>query len=257
VGVTGTFIVSLLLVSGTGCVTGVSDPATRTGGSSTPQCRPDDTATLAQQLTGAAAKLAETPLTFSASLGTLMKVAGAADAPAGRTTGKVILNGDDQISLVVIGTDYYIRYDNPARADAGRWQHLTLPSGTVMKGAIKMGDPRDPMGAARLLKGLVAVETAGDCRFQGTLDLTRAVPAATGTQPDRDPAAIVRFTAIIDKQHRLTSMGYTLPASSGLPALPTTVTFSTFGVPQQITAPPAAEVSDAPESVRQVFTPPS
>jgi hypothetical protein len=115
--------------------------------------------------------------------------------------------------------------------------------------------PGDPLDMAGLLKTVSGLRATDATHIAGTVDLT----ASTGvTAPD--PQELARagtaakttpFTATLDDQGRLTAL--TIDANAFNPDMNLQVTFSDFGSPSPITAPPAADVVPAPEAVYQLF----
>jgi hypothetical protein len=117
-----------------------------------------------------------------------------------------------------------------------KWMHV--PADKVTEGgSLDIGDNQ-----AKLESAAVAVERDGETGFKGTIDITK-----TGQAPGEivaqlgDKAKSVPFTAKVDAQGRLTSivvdMTAVVPGAGKL-----TTTYSGFGEPVTVSAPPAAEV---------------
>jgi hypothetical protein len=97
------------------------------------------------------------------------------------------------------------------------------------------------------LNGVVTAEGSSDGTYAGTLDIGKSTPsvfAAPNCLPD-DP--IVPFTARLDQEQRLAEITLSL----GLERWVTT--YSDFGGPADVEAPPSSEIVEAPLAFYQFF----
>lgn len=110
-----------------------------------------------------------------------------------------------------------------------------------------------PVGVALVFTSIVDVQDAGGGKYSGTVDLTKTANSMI-VEPDQlkalgDKAKAVPFEATVDTQGQLTSLKLTIdPATNTFE-----MTFSKWGEPVGITAPPASDVVDAPASVYEFF----
>jgi hypothetical protein len=120
--------------------------------------------------------------------------------------------------------------------------------------------PIDPSGGATaansLMTALKDVQQVDSTHYSGTIDLTKAA-GISGVTPDMLKSAGVKatavpFTAAVDTQNRLTDLKLDLPSVDSSLS-PFELSYSDYGVPVTVTKPAAADVTEAPDAVYQLF----
>jgi hypothetical protein len=123
--------------------------------------------------------------------------------------------------------------------DGKTWRKMSNMGGAGTLGAF------DPTDTARSLESATNVTWAGDDAVTGTIDLGKAgkhlgvgekelTKLSTKTLP---------FEAGFDSEGRLTRQKLTMPAVGSEPATTMEITYTDFGVPVSVQAPPAAEIA--------------
>ncbi len=126
-----------------------------------------------------------------------------------------------------------------------------------------LGSSTDPTAALQALQGLTDVEEVGEAEvrgattthYRGTLDVSQAVEAATGSakevlETSLSSAKTVPFEAYLDEEGRLVKLVQTISLAASEATQGNAVESSTvlelfdFGTAVDVTAPPAAEVRD-------------
>jgi hypothetical protein len=162
------------------------------------------------------------------------------------------------ITFTEIGSDAWAKLDLGALTsqlgiDPHKWLHLDLSklTGRTAK-PFDLSGSGDALDLAGLVKSVANVKQVDATHLSGTIDLT----AATGVSaPDSATltkagatAKSVPFTATLDDQGRLAEFKVT--GSSDLSA---DFQITNFGSPTPVTAPPASDVVEAPDSIYQFF----
>jgi hypothetical protein len=101
--------------------------------------------------------------------------------------------------------------------------------------------PEQAIGAASALDGAVTVTNTGPGQFKGTLDVSKLRGPLGVARDGAD--AVVPFTATVNADGYLT--GLTITAKR----ITATVSFTDFGKAVQVSAPPAKDVTNAPDIV--------
>jgi hypothetical protein len=159
--------------------------------------------------------------------------------------------------ITVLGTDMYLKMDVPIQgADATKWIHLDLARLRSLA-SLGFSDPWDPTNLSAYGKDLITVQQSSPGQFQGTVDITKApLPSLTSALLAQfgDAFKAIPFQATTDDEGRLTSLTIQMPAlGADIPASTTKMTFSDFGTPVHVQAPPAAQTQEAPDAVYQLF----
>jgi hypothetical protein len=120
---------------------------------------------------------------------------------------------------------------------------------------VNLSGNTDPLDIAGLMRKVSGLDQASPTRVSGIVDLTASTGVSAPT-PEQlsfagDVAATTPFTAAVDDHGRLVELRIEADAIS--PDLSRTYTFSRFGTPAPVTAPPAGQVMDAPDSAYQYF----
>ena len=162
------------------------------------------------------------------------------------------------ISAVEIGTDLWAKIDLGAASsqlgiDPTKWM---LVDQTKLTGAdskpFDLTGP-DALAVAGLLTSVTNVTATDATHLSGTVDLTAATgissPDSSDLSKAGDAAKTVPFTVTLDDQGRITDIKVTPSAAE----LAEEFTFSNYGSPTAITAPPAANVIPAPAAIYSFF----
>jgi hypothetical protein len=163
------------------------------------------------------------------------------------------------LDLIVVAQDSYLKLDFGALKVPGlppkdKWQHLDR---SKLKDPgdldIDIGEKADPAGAADIFNGIVSAQSAGDRRYTGTVDLTKATDADLVDEDIvkelGDAAKAVPFEATVDDKGRLATLKIEIPASGKVKAQTWQVTYGAYGAAPTIEKPPAAQVQEAPQSL--------
>ncbi|BCJ54401.1 hypothetical protein Asp14428_58760 [Actinoplanes sp. NBRC 14428] len=208
----------------------------------------------AADLSAATKKLGEQSMKIDSDMAGAITMSGVADPKAGvaKITMKMDLLGKGtSIETRKVGNDLYMKFDGSMGAALGRgangkkWMHIDAAK--VAEGSNFNLSPDDPAGTKMLLSAITGVERVGDKGFKGTLDLTKSprFNKNKGLQALGDKATAVPFTAAKDDEGRLVEL--TLDMSSlGAGAGKIATTYSDFGTPVSVQAPPASEVQEMP-----------
>lgn len=163
------------------------------------------------------------------------------------------------VNVVAIGTDLWMKLDfgsanSTLKISTDKWFHID---------ATKLGAnptlPVDPNGGANtaaLLKNAVDVKRTDGTHYTGTVDLSNGTVSTPLGQPDIDrlgaKAKAVPFTATVDSQGRLSDLKLDFPAvDPQIPAV--TSTYSGYGSTVTATKPDPGQVTEAPDSLYQIF----
>jgi hypothetical protein len=140
--------------------------------------------------------------------------------------------------------------------DPAKWMsvdrgELNRPDDTL----VNLSGATDPLDIAGLMAKVTNLEQASPTYVTGLVDLTSST-GVSAPLPEQlayagEPAAATPFTAAVDGQGRLIELR--IDADTISPDLSRTFTFSQFGAPSPVQAPPSDQVIEAPDSVYQYF----
>lgn len=151
-----------------------------------------------------------------------------------------------EMNTKLVGNTMYLQYGGKGTP----WMRLDvskLPAGSQL-------NPENMANAEAFAQAAVDVKKGADGTFSGTLDMTKS--------PTSDPASLkalgdkakaVPFTAKADSEGRLVELVIDMSAL-GAGATKMTTTYSDFGTPVTVEAPPAAEVKDMPADMLKIFS---
>ncbi|MBW6438879.1 hypothetical protein KZ829_34630 [Actinoplanes hulinensis] len=143
-----------------------------------------------------------------------------------------------EIAVRLVGDEMFMKYGATAGAKWWRLDVSKLPASSSM-------NPKNMADASAFAQAAVKVEKNGDT-FSGTLDMTKSPTAdPESLKALGDKASAVPFTAKVDGEGRLTELVIDM-SSLGAGAGKMTTTYSDFGTPVSVEAPPAAEVTEMP-----------
>ncbi|WP_018353342.1 hypothetical protein [Longispora albida] len=210
--------------------------------SSSPQASPRD-AFLASMK-----KLEGLPMTFSTDVmlsdGTAMKSTGQYDTANKKVSLTSVISGEGQkvtTKLLMVGPDLWMRIEGIPGAGE-KWMHVNLDKLPATSETRKKLTA--PANATQLAEALATVEQMGATSFYGTVDLTKMDGASGLDKAKLKDVTKTAFTATADKEGRLTKLSISLGTLGEIAS-----TYTDFGKPVTVTAPPAAEVVEAPEQV--------
>jgi hypothetical protein len=204
------------------------------------------------ELTAAAQKLNDDTVTVTLE-STGISSTGNLDPQADKATTTMKFTGQGTSSTMeirAVGEDVYLKATGMPNVDPSKWLHLDVAqlSGT----SFDILPEGDAAGASRFVENMADVQRTGD-GYRGTLDLTK-VSGRAGVSVDvlGGKGNAVPFTATVDEQDRLT--GLTIDLSSIDAKLGTIkTTYSGFGEPVTVEAPPAAQTVEAPDSLLRIL----
>lgn len=163
------------------------------------------------------------------------------------------------MELLILADDNYMKIDFgglkvPGMPPPDKWQHIDR---TKLKDQEALDlfniDDADPAGAKDIFNAIVNVESAGERKYKGTVDLTKATDAgivdedvvkALGEQ-----AKAVPFEATVDDKGRLASLRLDIPAAGTAKAQTWEINYSNYGTAPKLEKPPASEVQEASKAV--------
>ncbi|MFG1602725.1 hypothetical protein [Actinoplanes sp. NPDC049265] len=248
----------LALVAATALVAGCDPASPADPGAPSDAPAPSSSATGAaadpaatQSLGQAAAALGNTSFKVTMTSGPGFRLTGQMDAPGGKGSAEMKATGTNTeitVQTRLVGQDLYVQV--PGVTKAGTWTRIDmsrLPEGANL--GLKPGQI-DPANTAQLLSSTTDVRQTDPRKFEGNLDLTKAV-GLTGVdqatvQKYGTNAQKVPFTAGLDEQGRLSALTIQLPAVNGQQAQPLEVLYTDYGVSVPDLKPAANEVVEAP-----------
>jgi hypothetical protein len=205
----------------------------------------------AAELAAAAAKLGEQSMKVRMEMAGGVSVSGVADPKAqtadmSMSTGTG--SGGTDIKMLRVGNDMWMKFSGSlgTLAGNGKWMHLDIKE--MVNGAYG-----DPAATAKMINATANVQRTGDHAFKGTLDLTKAQTVSkAAVKAMGDKANAVPFTARTDETGRLVEltvdMGGIAPGAGTMKS-----TYSDFGTPVSVKAPPAAQVEELPSQLKGIL----
>lgn len=185
-------------------------------------------------------------------------IAGSVDAPAKMLSQKATLTIETlkiTFDVANVGGQHYVKVAGiPVKGvTATKWQRIDTTKLTSIH-VLLMNEIQDPTGAAAAIRCVVSAEKTGPQAYKGIMDLTKGgdgLPTVNQTDVAAmgDKGKAVPFEAALDADGRLSTLKLSLPAYSDLDAGAVTITFSAFGAPVKVDAPPAGETVDAPPAL--------
>ncbi|WP_412543232.1 hypothetical protein R8Z50_12390 [Longispora sp. K20-0274] len=143
--------------------------------------------------------------------------------------------------LVLIDKDLWIRFEGiPGAGD--KWLHINLDK--LPESSKTRKQLADPSNTAALLGAIATAERLDAGTFYGTVDLTKLGGVSSLEQLKLGDVTKTAFTAKVDPQGRLTKLSVSLGTAGEI-----TASYTEVGKPVTVTAPPAADVVEAPEGV--------
>ncbi|MFE9205787.1 hypothetical protein [Micromonospora sp. NPDC007230] len=245
---TGVALVAVLGLGLTGC--GGRDGSTGRGtATASTSSTPDPTG----ELTAAVRRLNEQSMRVEVT-SSMLTASGVVD-PTTRAMDVTLSLGDlGEVHCLAIGDDAYVKLSGALGTQLGgakKWLHMD--AGKLSGGQLGLMPADDPGGVKKLLSAVVDVRRTGDRSYAGTLDYTRTGADPKSLAAAGDKAKAVPFTAAADEQGRLTAFEMDMAAID--PALgKMTVSYRDFGMPVQLSKPPAADTEEAPAELARAFT---
>jgi len=207
-----------------------------------------------KELAAAATKLGEQSMRIDMDMAGAMTMSGKADPKAGVAEMSMslgALGGDTKVELRKVGNDMFMKFGGEmgkslTKDSTKPWMHLDASK--IADGSNFNISPDDPGGTKAMLTAMTGVEKTGDHGFKGTLDLTKMPQYKKSLEALGDKATKVPFTATSDAEGRLTEM--TLDMSGlGAGSGKVKTTYSDFGTPVSVEAPPASQVAELPKEL--------
>jgi hypothetical protein len=159
-------------------------------------------------------------------------------------------SGETTVQVRKVGTDMYMKFGGSLAKLAGEGKWLHIDAAKVAAGSsFDIMPSDDPGGAQAMIKAMTKAESDGNGGYRGTIDLTKTPKfnkdAIKGLGAK---ATAVPFTATVDAEGRLSSMTVDMSGiAAGAGAM--TTTYSDFGTKVEVQAPPASQVTEAPEQI--------
>lgn len=131
-------------------------------------------------------------------------------------TGKI---DGEEFEMIFIGTDFYMKGFPPPNDK--KWVHIDLSQAAEAAGA---PDASDPLGILGFLTAATDVEAAGEGKYKGTFDLTKAATGAdekvkaaaeAAVKKLGDRAKAVPFEVTLDGEGRVTRYKVDMPTEDG------------------------------------------
>ncbi|WP_434742889.1 hypothetical protein [Micromonospora sp. SH-82] len=166
------------------------------------------------------------------------------------------IDGEQWIKVDVKGA--LLDYFRDLKAMNGKYQKVDPARAEGVEGlTFDRAEDYDPAGGEELVKAASDIEKAGEGRYTGTVDLTKATDAGAIDEEFvkelGGKAAAVPFTATLDPQGRLTELVLTMPAAGGFPAHDVAVKYADYGAAPEVKKPPADKVVKAADRVYTLF----
>jgi hypothetical protein len=218
-----------------------------------------------QILSDAVAKTKGQSFTYTMTYGTQITGDGAQDVAAGNGSRNVTFADPSsglmiKANLVLVSGNVYAKLDLGAAAAlipglAGLGQnYLSLDTKKMSPSGMSAGlvPTADTISPDAFLGGVATAETVSPTQIKGTTDLSKSapklIPASSVAKLDAT-SKVVPFVVTLDDQGRITKIVLTLPKIESLPAADLTVNYAGYGSAVQITAPPAANTTPAPDLI--------
>ena len=212
------------------------------------------------ELSAGALKLTQQSMKVTMDLTGGVRMTGVADPKADTAQMEMTLgtgtdsSTDGTARIRKIGKDMWLKFSGAMGAldglGKGKWMHLDLS--TLGEGGAFGMSGSDPAAAAKMIKATSNVQRTGDHRYSGVLDLTKAQTVDSklvGSLGEK--AKAVPFTAATAEQGRLIEMTVDLRGVGPAAGLLKT-TYSDFGTPVSVTAPPASDVRELPSQLKGI-----
>ncbi len=229
----------------TGCgVTGTGTPSTPVSSQAPVKAAAKDAFTAAVKKTNSTTSKQELSMQGVAT----MSATGANDPTAQKLSMEMDMTvpgaGTLKMSCVSLGGDVYFKMTGVPGMPQ-QWMKVKADQ-------IKAGSSLDLKSASdpsRTLDSVVTIEWDGDNAFKGTIDATKNPNVgADAVKQLGDKAKSVPFTATINAEGYLTGMSLDMNSiQAGLGTMKTT--YSAFGQPVTVTAPPASDVVEMPPAL--------
>ena len=142
-----------------------------------------------------------------------------------------------------------------AAAIEGKWLHIdTTKLGPRSQAGI--ASATGPVDTTKLVDSANNVRKVDATHYQGTVDLTQGSSLAidqSTLSALAGKAKSIPFEATVDGQNRLAELKITIPAVGDQPQQVIDSTYSNYGTPVTVTAPPAGQVVQAPQFAYELF----
>ncbi|GIF74578.1 hypothetical protein [Asanoa siamensis] len=244
----GVFAALCIGLAGCGTTTapGASPSTTPSAGGS---AEPSAPSAATAELTAAAQKLNDDTVKVTLESSSVNST-GNLDPRSDKATMTLKIGNNSTIDLRSIGEDAWLQATGVPGVEPGKWLHI---DGARLAGTSFDALPDgDAAGAGKFVERMADVTKSGDGSYAGTIDLAKVSGSGVSVDVLGGKGNAVPFTATVDDQDRLSKL--TIDLSAIDPNLGTmTTTYSDFGAPVTVAAPPAAQVVEAPESLLQAL----
>jgi len=209
----------------------------------------------AAELSAAAKRLGEQSVRIKTDMAGALSINGVADPKAGvarMSMDMSALSQDTKIEVRKVGEDVYLKFSGSMAkmiggAGSGKpWMHVDASK--IAEGSSFKLPKDDPAGSKAMIDAMTKVERVGEHNFKGLLDPAKMQRNQASLKALGTKTAAVPFTATTDDQGRLTELTLDMSAL-GAGAGKMKTTYSDFGTPVTVEAPPAAEVGELPKEL--------
>jgi hypothetical protein len=250
----GLGLVAALTFAITGCSGTAGNPVVGESGPGTGTPSPGS-AEAATALATAAGEISKTSYKVTTTWGPSTSLVGSMDPPKklGQTSFTTTMeNSNVKIDSLMIDKDVYLKINGVLPALEGKWLHVDVQRLSPDSQIGFTPGVFDPATSERLLQTAAEVRRVGDRGFVGTLDLTKAAGMALFNSDQTtvnlgEQAKAVPFEATTDEQNRLVGVKIMVPATSANPSKVIDTRYTDFGTPVTVQAPPAGQVTEAPD----------
>ena len=204
----------------------------------------------AQELAAAAKKLADDTVKVDMQMGGGVSMAGAMDPKAGKAemTMKMSAGEQSDIKVIKVADELFLKFSGSLEKLAGaKWMRLDVADLKAGSNFAIMPEG-DPTGANALATAATRVNRTAD-GFTGVLDITKAPSLNKESLKALGATAnTVPFTAKVDGSGRLVEMTVDMTGLAPSAGRMTT-TYSGFGEPVSVKAPPKAQTTEPPKEL--------
>jgi hypothetical protein len=235
----GSIAISLIMIIGlAGCAGGSGPAATPTSAVTSAPA-----ADAQQTFAAATANLVKQSVKFDMGIAGQFTVSGHLDPKSlkAKVSGQMSIDGKgNSLECVVIGDDVWLKIGG---IGLDKWMHA---SADKIKGTtFDLANPVNPAGIMTMINAVNHVEHDGVNGFKGTLDMTKSPTAsAEAIAAIGDKLRAVPFTASVHADGNLHT--FVIDMSSFVPGAKMTATYSDYGTPLDVQAPPSVEVVEMP-----------
>jgi hypothetical protein len=240
--------VAVVALTGVSACGSETDSTGSTGGGTTAAPATTAPTAPADELKTAAAQLTTTTAKLKIVMSGGVAMSGVVDAAGKKTELTSDLGQSGTMVVRQLGNDMYVKAGGSLAAlvgsKSGKWMHVDISK--VSENSALNAKNQDPFAMAKMIDSSGKVTKTGETSYSGTIDLTKSptfkAPTANAIG---EKMKVVPFTAQTDGKGHLSELVIDMNAvvaGSGK----MTASYSDFGAPVTVAAPPAADVIPMP-----------